>query len=130
MIVQCNKELTSQYTTRVRSYEKFSLFTYLAFSLISLKETNEKVGKEDCGIQSGRKRSKLMFHYSLFNVSKSTVKKVKSEFPLWLSRLRTLSMRMQDPSLTLLSGLRIQHCHKLQHSSQMQLKSGIPMAVM
>jgi len=39
------------------------------------------------------------------------------EFLLWLSGLRTrlVSMRMQVPSLTSLSELRIQGCHKLRH---------------
>ena len=32
-------------------------------------------------------------------------------------------------SLASLSVLRIQHCHKLQHRSQMQLRSGIGVAV-
>ena len=36
---------------------------------------------------------------------------------------------MQVQSLASLSGLRIQHCHKLQHRSQMRLGSGIAVAV-
>ena len=32
-------------------------------------------------------------------------------------------------SLALLSGLRIQHCHKLHHRRQMQLRSGVALAV-
>ena len=47
------------------------------------------------------------------------------ELPLWLSGLRTqlISMKMWVGSLALLSGLRIQHCHKLWHMLQMQLRS-------
>ena len=42
-------------------------------------------------------------------------KVLPGEFPLWFSRLRTqlVSMRMWVPSLALLSGLRIRHCHQL-----------------
>ena len=47
------------------------------------------------------------------------------EFPLWLSGLRTQHSISEDAvrSLALLSGLRIQHCYKLQYSSQMWLGS-------
>ena len=38
-------------------------------------------------------------------------------------------MRMQVPSLALLSGLKIQGCHKLRHGSQMPLGSCVAMAV-
>ena len=38
-------------------------------------------------------------------------------------------MRMQFPSLAMLSGLRIQHCLKLQHRLQIQLRPIIFMAV-
>ena len=38
-------------------------------------------------------------------------------------------MRMQVRSLALLSGLRIQHCHKLQHRLQMWLGSSVAVAV-
>ena len=41
----------------------------------------------------------------------------------------TLSLRMQVRSLASLSGLRIQHGHKLQRWLQMQLGSGIAAAV-
>ena len=41
----------------------------------------------------------------------------------------TVSMKMQVQSLVFLSGLRIQHCHKLQCRSQTQLGSGIAVAV-
>ena len=45
------------------------------------------------------------------------------EFPLWLSGLRTrpVSMRTWVQSLALLSGLRIQLCHRLLCRLQMQL---------
>ena len=39
-----------------------------------------------------------------------------------------VSMRIWVPSLALLSGLRIQRCHKLQHRSQMWLRSGVALA--
>ena len=39
------------------------------------------------------------------------------------------TMRFQVQSLALLSGLRIQHCHELRCRSQMQLGSGIAVAV-
>ena len=43
---------------------------------------------------------------------------------------RTLvSMRMWVQSLASRSGLRIQHCHELWCKSQMQLRSGVAMAV-
>ena len=47
------------------------------------------------------------------------------EFPLWLTGLRAqlVSMRMQVWSLALLSGLRIQCCHKLWCRSRMLLGS-------
>ena len=41
----------------------------------------------------------------------------------------TVSMRMQVQSLALLSGLRIQHCPKLQCRSQMWLESGVAAVV-
>ena len=55
------------------------------------------------------------------------VKKYKQEFPLWLSGLRTqlMSMRMWVQSLALLSGLRIQCCHKLQYSLQVRPESAV-----
>ena len=48
-------------------------------------------------------------------------------FPLWLGGLRTdvVSVRMPVPFLALLSGLRIQCCHRLQSRSQIWLRSGI-----
>ena len=50
--------------------------------------------------------------------------------PWWLSRLRTqiVSTRMQVQSLVL-SGLRIQCCQRLWCESQMQLRSGVAVAV-
>ena len=38
-------------------------------------------------------------------------------------------MRIQVQSLASLSGLRIQYCHKLWYRSQMQLRSGVAVAV-
>ena len=54
-----------------------------------------------------------------------------SEFQLWFSGLRTqlVSMRMWVWSLALMRGLRIWHCLKPQHSSQMRLRSGAAVAV-
>ena len=48
------------------------------------------------------------------------------EFLLWLIGLRTqlVSMRVWVQSLVLLIGLRILHCYKLQHRSQMWLGYG------
>ena len=45
------------------------------------------------------------------------------ELSLWLSRLRTqlVSMRIQVRSLALLSGIRIWHCCRVRHRSQMWL---------
>ena len=45
------------------------------------------------------------------------------EFLLRLSGLRAQlgSMKMRLPSLASLNGLRIWHCHELQHRSQIQL---------
>ena len=54
------------------------------------------------------------------------------EFPLWLSRLRIhrlVSMRVRVRSPALLSGLRIQRCHKGQRRSQMWLGSDVAVAV-
>ena len=39
------------------------------------------------------------------------------------------TMRLRVRSLALLSGLRIQHCHELWCRSQMQLRSGVAVAV-
>ena len=57
--------------------------------------------------------------------------KEKKELRLWLSRLGTqlVSMIMWVQSLASLSGLRIWHCCKLWHRSQMQLGSGVALAV-
>jgi len=44
-------------------------------------------------------------------------------------RISLVSMRTQVRSLALLSGLRVQHCHELCCRSQMQLRSGIAVAV-
>ena len=46
----------------------------------------------------------------------------------WVKNL-TVSVKMQVHFLVSLSGLRIQHCHKVQHSSQMWLQSSVAMAV-
>ena len=40
-----------------------------------------------------------------------------------------ISVRMWVRSLTLLSGLRIQHCHKLRHRLQMRLRSCVAMTL-
>ena len=52
--------------------------------------------------------------------------------PLWLIGLRTwlVSMRMWIQFLASLSGLRTGCCHKLQHRSQMWLRSGVAVAVL
>ena len=42
----------------------------------------------------------------------------------------TVSVKTQVQSLASLGGLRIQHCHELQHKLQMQLSSGVAVAVM
>ena len=56
-----------------------------------------------------------------------------SGFLLWLSRLIVnrliVSVRMWVQGLALLSGLRIQRCHKLQCRSQMWLGSSVAVAV-
>ena len=44
-------------------------------------------------------------------------------------RICLASMRMQAQSLASLSGLRIWHCHELWYRSQMQLGSGIAVAL-
>ena len=44
-------------------------------------------------------------------------------------QIRLGTMRLQVPSLALLSGLRIQHCRDLQWRLQMWLRSGIAVAV-
>ena len=54
-----------------------------------------------------------------------------NKFPLWLSGLGTqlLFMRIQIPSLALLSELRIWYCHNLWCRSQTWLISGVAVAV-
>ena len=53
----------------------------------------------------------------------------------WLSVMthepnsQLVAMRTQVQSLALLIGLRTQHCHKLWCSSQIRLRSGVPVAV-
>ena len=61
----------------------------------------------------------------------NNINHVPQEFLLWLSRLRTQleSMRIWVQSLALLSGLRIWCCHELRCRSQMQLRSGVAVAV-
>ena len=65
------------------------------------------------------------------NIEKWMSKQVSREFPLWLSRLWTQRSPGEDVGLilALLIGLRIWHCYKLQCRSQMQLGSGIAVAV-
>ena len=59
----------------------------------------------------------------------------KSASPLWLSRLRTVRMQVYLRSLRiqqccrLLSGLRIQYCHKMQRRLWMWLESGVSVAI-
>ena len=50
---------------------------------------------------------------------------------MWLSKLgaRLVSMKIQVQSLASLSGLRIQHGHKLRCRSQTQLTSGVAVAM-
>ena len=57
--------------------------------------------------------------------------KQEQEFPLWLSRLQTQveSMTLLVLSLPLLSELSIWYSHELQCRSQMQLRSGVAVAV-
>ena len=64
------------------------------------------------------------------NKLKNAVRFYYMEFPLLLSRLRTLlvSTRMQIRSLASLSRLRILCCHKLWHRSQRWLGSHIAVA--
>ena len=44
-------------------------------------------------------------------------------------RTQLVSMRIWVQPLALLTGLRIQHCCELRHRSQMQLRSGVAVAV-
>ena len=55
----------------------------------------------------------------------------QEELSLWFSGLRTdgVSARVGVQSLASISRLRIRRCHKLQHRSRMQLRSGIAVAV-
>ena len=54
----------------------------------------------------------------------------KSKFPLWLSELRTQHSVGEDVgSIPGLCRLRTLRCHKLWHRSQMQLRSGVAVAV-
>ena len=66
------------------------------------------------------------------NLYDDNLNKYLGEFLLQLSRLRILlvCMRMRVQSLALHNRLRIQHCCKLQHKSQMQLGSSIAVAVL
>ena len=71
--------------------------------------------------------SVTLLRLSLLNQFKITI---LWEFPLWLSGLRTQhSVQMEVESLASFSGLRIWHCHKLQHRSQMQLGSGTAVGI-
>ena len=62
---------------------------------------------------------------------KTSRKKHRWEFQLWLSGLQTwlVSMRTHVQSLASLSGLRIHHCCELQCRLQLQLRSHIAVAV-
>ena len=53
------------------------------------------------------------------------------EFLFWLIELRTqlVSTRMQFQSLASLSGIRVNHCRKMRHRSQMWLRSCLAVAV-
>ena len=53
------------------------------------------------------------------------------EFPSWLSELQTqlVSMRVQVPSLSSLSGLRIRHWRELRYRLQTRLGSHVAVAV-
>ena len=61
----------------------------------------------------------------------STIKNIHKDFLLWPSGLRTslASMRICVQPLASLSGLRIQHCHKLRCRWQMWLGSLVAAAV-
>ena len=60
-------------------------------------------------ISISRKKEKVFIITVWLTIIKAKMKKIKWEFPLWLSRLRTwlVSMKMCARSLALLSGLRI-----------------------
>ena len=61
-----------------------------------------------------------------------TIKKSEEQvFPSWHSRLKSsvVSVTMPVQLLALLRGLRIRCCHKLQCRLQMQLRSGVAVAV-
>ena len=59
------------------------------------------------------------------------IKPTPQEFPLWLRGLRTQYRIHEDAGSTpaLLSGSRIHHCRELWCRLQMQLRSGIAVAV-
>ena len=56
-------------------------------------------------------------------------RKDPEELLLWLSRVQTQIVYMRIQSLASLGRFRIQHCHKLQHRSQIWLRSGIAMTM-
>ena len=59
-----------------------------------------------------------------------TFKSTFREFPLWhRKRIQLVSMRMRVQSLASRSGLRVRHCCELWCRSQMQLGSGVAVAV-
>ena len=63
---------------------------------------------------------------------KLSAREQNKEFLLWFRGLRTqlVSMRIRVPSLALISGLRMWHCHKLCCRSQMmRLRAGVTMNV-
>ena len=59
------------------------------------------------------------------------IKLTQKEFLLWFSGLRTQYCLHEDAGLIpgLAQWVRIQHCHKVWHRSQMQLPSGVALAV-
>ena len=86
---------------------------------------------------SGRSLAKLDMSWVLYDSAANSgfcvwknSQEITREFPSWLSGLRTqlISMRMKVQSPVLLSGLRIWHCHKMQHRLQIWLRSGIAVA--
>ena len=72
----------------------------------------------------------LIFFISLL-ISAVALKPIISEFPLWLSGLRThvVYVRLWVWLLASLSGLRIQHCHRLHHRLQKWHESRVAVAL-
>ena len=71
----------------------------------------------------------MNYHLTLTRIA--IVKKSTNGVPIMAQgkRIRLGIMRLRVPSLASLSGLRIRHCHKLRCRSQIQLGSGIAVAV-